>query len=203
MKRSCGVSELKPENAARTSGLALSFARTAFFTRSSATGSVLVLSRICTETPFELPRPGIAGGANTCHFGSGIAARTAETFGISAARLCDGSVRSLQRLRSTMSMARFSPRPEIMPKPVIERMLDTSGILRSSSTARSETSRVRSRDVPSGMSIAQKITLWSSSGRNEVSVSMKRRAVRRIVSTSSTAARKMRLATSPPSRRVP
>ena len=93
-----------------------------------------------------------------------------------------------------MSMARFSPLPEIMPKPVIERMPDTSGILRSSSTARSETSRVRSREVPSGMSIAQKITLWSSSGRNEVSVSMKKRAVRRIVSASSTAARKMRLA---------
>ena len=79
-----------------------------------------------------------------------------------------------------MSMARFSPRPEIMPQPVMESTLLTSGILRSSSTARSETSRVRSRDVPSGMSIAQKITLWSSSGRNEVSVSMKKRAVRRI-----------------------
>ena len=93
-----------------------------------------------------------------------------------------------------MSVVWFSPRPPIMPQPVMERTLDTSGSVRSRSTARSAASRLRSRAVPSGISIEANTTRWSSSGRNAVCVFVKSETVSSTVNTSSTPARKMRLA---------
>ena len=93
-----------------------------------------------------------------------------------------------------MSVVWFSPRPPIMPQPVMERTDDTSGICRSISTARSAVSRLRSRAVPSGISIEANTTRWSSSGRKAVCVLRKAETVSRITSRSRTPARKMRLA---------
>ena len=91
-----------------------------------------------------------------------------------------------------MTIDWFSPRPPTIEKPVIVRTLLTSGTLRSRSTARSDTSRVRSRVEPSGISIAANMTHWSSSGRNAVCVERNICTVSRIVSMRSASARKMR-----------
>ena len=136
----------------------------------------------------------MAGGMNTCHFGSGTAASSPWILPTSMAACCSGSGRWSQPFRSMMSVVWFSPRPPIMPQPVMESTLATSGICRSSSTARRAASRLRSRAVPSGISIEAKITRWSSSGRNAVCVLAKKETVSRMVRTSSTPARKMRLA---------
>ena len=148
-----------------------------------------------TLMPFVMPRPGIAGGMNTFHDGSGIVASIFCRRSTIAAADWSLPGRFAQSLRSTISMHWFSPRPPTIEKPVMVSTLRTSGTsLRSFSTARSDTSRVRSRVDPSGISRAANTTHWSSSGRNDVCVERNICTVSITVSTSSTAARKMRLA---------
>ena len=178
----------------RMCGFWFSFARIFFLTSSIFIGSASALSWMCTEMPFDMPRPGIAGGMNTCHFGSGMAESMACILPTSMAACCSGNGRLSHPFRSMISVVWFSPRPPIMPQPVMERTLSTSGSVRRISTARRAVSRLRSRAVPSGISIDANTTRWSSSGRKAVCVFVKSETVSRTISISNTPARKMRLA---------
>ncbi len=142
--------------------------------------------------PLARPTPGIAGGMNTFQLGSGISASAWVMRWTIAAADWLARLRSLQSLRSTTTIAWFSPRPPIIEKPVMVRTLLTSSICSSRCTARSDTSRVRSRVEPSGMSIEANTTHWSSSGRKEVWEVVNIWTVKRTASARSMNARKMR-----------